>query len=76
LLRKKNCSRFLIIILLIININILTYDNTALGSEDNDDNNDDNKNDDRDDEDDDDDRKDKNDKKEDDDPFILPLPFP
>jgi hypothetical protein len=77
LLRKNHGYIFFLIILLFISVNILNYDNLALGSGDND-NNGNNKNDDSDDKDD--DRKDKEEKKnddyKDDDPFILPLPFP
>jgi hypothetical protein len=80
LLRTNNGYISILFILLIISINILSYDNIALGSEDNDDNNGNNKNGDSDDDDDDDDRKDKKEKKndddKDDDPFILPIPFP
>ena len=64
----KNISYiFFLFILLIIGINIIYFDNIALGREDH--NNDD------------DDKRDKKDKKnkddnKDDPPFILPLPFP
>ncbi len=75
MLRKNNVYAFILIILLFLSINILTYENIALGS-DGDDNNGNNKNDDSDDNDDRKDKKDKNDDDKDDDPFILPLPFP
>ena len=67
MLTKNSFYILFLIILLITSINILYFDNIALGREDNDD--------------DDDDRRDKKEKKnkddnKDDPPFILPLPFP
>ena len=79
LLTKNNCLVFF----LIMSINILCYDNSALGREDNDDDDDGNNknNGDGGSGGADDDRKDKKEKKnnggdKDDPPFILPLPFP